>query len=182
MYRKQNHTITDRILACLVYAIPVLEVFKFGFLIFAFIPQLMWVFYPFFLIYPTYSLTVGGLAIIELAVFFTLYMAVAMNRSYSYLIRFNTMQSLLLGIGAGLFNAFVQLFEVSKRLTISAIDPSGGLVSLLNQGLDFVIITITMTIIFITVIGTVIYAVIQTGRGEIAEIPVISEAANSQVY
>ncbi|HEY9703446.1 MAG TPA: hypothetical protein V6C58_13420, partial [Allocoleopsis sp.] len=96
MYRKKN-TITDRIWACLVYAVPVIEVLQFGFLIFAFIPQLMWVFYPFFLISPIYSLTVGGIAVIEWAVFLTLFLAVVMNRSYSYLIRFNTMQSLLLG-------------------------------------------------------------------------------------
>lgn len=181
MYRKQN-TITDRIWACLVYAVPVIEVLQLGFLIFAFIPQLKWVFLPFALLQPIYFLPVGGIAVVEWGIFLTLFIGVARNRSYNYLIRFNTMQSLLLGIGTALCNAFLSLFIDSKRLALFAIEPGGGIGGLLNQGLDFVILAITGSLAFIIVIGCVIYAVIQTGRGEIAEIPVISEAANSQVY
>jgi Chloroplast import apparatus Tic20-like len=181
MFRKQN-TIQDRIFACLTYLIPLIEIYPFGFILFLFFPPLGILFLPLMKIAPIYNLSVGGIAVVSWGIFLTLYICVVLNRNYSYILRFNTMQALLIGIFAALCSAFLRLFNSSTELFISGIDTTGGIASLMGLGILNLGLLIIMTLIFIATVAACIYAVIQTCRGEIAHFPIISDAANSQVY
>lgn len=166
-----SNTVQDRIFACLTYLLPLLEVLGFGFFLFALIPPLATLFSPLFILLPFYNISIGGIGIVQWGIFLGLYFGVVQNRSFSYLLRFNAMQALLLGIFAALCGALLQLFGYSQNLLFSELSIGNVL-----------IIGIVCSAIFIFVVGASIYSIIQAARNESARIPIISDAASSHVY
>jgi uncharacterized membrane protein len=155
---RQSTTPGQRILACLPYLLPLLEVTarfsgplltQFPFLKAFFIPLL-----PLLQIY-------GGIPFAPLIAFVLLIFLVVRNTNIAHFIRFNTMQAILLDIALFLSSLLVQFL----------IAPIGN--QLLMETLQ--------NTIFLGVVAAVVFSVVQSLRGLYAEIPTISDAAYLQV-
>ncbi len=157
----------DRFFAALVYVLPLIEVMGFGSFLFLELPFLQPIFAiplsPFLLVYSPLERSIPFFGLI---VFFVLLLTVVRNDRIVHFIRFNTMQAILLTIFTSLCEALLQLFGLGDRLT--------NLSSPLTWGVLF-------SIIFIAVVSASIYAIVQSARGLYAEVPLISDAAYSQV-
>ncbi|WP_204102776.1 MULTISPECIES: Tic20 family protein [Spirulina sp. CCY15215] len=167
-------TTQDKILAALTYLIPILEALPFGMLIFALVPFLAIPFIPLFMLLPIYFLSIGGLAIVEMGIFFAVYILVVQNQRLPHFLRFNALQALLISIFAFLCRLALDILGLSRVL----FDP---LVGRGNTGAAIDLGTLLSTTVFIGVIGVSGYAIAQCFRGRYAEIPTISEAAYSQI-
>jgi uncharacterized membrane protein len=166
-----SSTPKDRILACLVYLVPMLEVLGFGFALFQ---QFPWFEIPFVPLYPlaiVYFYAIGGLQVVALAVFFGLYLGIVRNESLRHFLRFNAMQSLLIAIVVFLFRALLGLFGLLVPVVPNALVAATNLPFLL---------TLVFNTVFLGVLAACIYSIVQSVRGLYAEIPVISEAAYMQ--
>lgn len=150
-------TVSDRILACLPYLLPLIEAFKFGGILFQQFPVLGVVFLPILPLVQIYY----GVPFISLIIFFALFLLVVRNEKISHFIRFNTMQAILLDIVIFLFSIIM-----------------GVLSNIPNIG--FAIGTLSSTL-FLGIVVAVVYAVAQSLLGRYAEIPAISEAVYMQV-
>jgi len=156
---------SDRIFSCLTYLLPLLDVMGLvgGVLISSgsfLTPLLVAIFLP---LSPLFSFYYGFGGFMPLIIFFALYMLVVRNESVPHFIRFNAMQSILIGIALSLFSILWQ-FIFSSLFSTS---------SLVTQ-------TIFNTV-FLAVIAAVGYSIVQSALGRYAEIPTISEAAYTQV-
>lgn len=155
---------TDRIFACLVYLLPLLDVIGmvarlvgsgsflspiFNFIALPLAP-LLGIYYGF-----------GGF--MPLIIFFALFLLVVRNESIVHFIRFNAMQSILFGI-------VLSLVSILWRYALA---PIMGGDQLLTQTL--------FNTIFLGTIVAVGYSVVQSAMGRYAEIPTISDAAYTQV-
>ncbi|MBW4577096.1 MAG: hypothetical protein KME08_17615 [Aphanothece sp. CMT-3BRIN-NPC111] len=182
MVWRGSTTFQDRFLACLPYLVPLLEVVGFGVFLFGLIPPLKILFLPLFLLLPIYFFSIGGFALVEFAIFFALFLGVVRNETLSRFLRFNTMQALLLAIFVYLCSAFMQLFNYSRPLLFPEFAAgTDGLAGLITAGAPLLIVGIIFSAIFLVIVGASVYAVVQSLRGQYAEIPLISEAARSQV-
>lgn len=158
----------DRILACLVYLIPMLEALPLGGFLFMSFPILQTLLLPLFLLYPIYSFSVGGLQIISMALFIGLYVGVVRNEKFRHFIRFNTMQALLLAIIVYLFELVLSLLGIVSPLSpVGLSGPVSPLIILLNT-------------IFLGIFAASIYSIVRSARGLYAEMPIVSEAAYVQ--
>ncbi|NET13104.1 MAG: hypothetical protein F6K08_09715 [Okeania sp. SIO1H6] len=101
-----------------------------------------------------------GIPFFGLIVFFALFLLVVRNENISHFIRFNTMQAILLDIILILCGLILQILGASL----------GG----------FILETLS-NMIFIGILASFIYAVVQSVMGRYAEIPTISEAVYMQV-
>ena len=164
VWRGSNAT-QDRVLASLTYLMPILDVLSLGTFLFFLFPPLQWLFLPLFYLAPIYSI-----GLVQMGLFFGLFIGVVRNSNCSHFLRFNTMQALLLGIFAALLNIALGLFGFSQQY--------GGFGS---SGVTELIFPIFLSAIFVFVAGASIYAIIQSLRGEYPEIPIISQAVSSQV-
>jgi len=164
----------DRLFSCLVYLVPLLETLAFGATLFAVLPFLKWVFLPLFLLAPFYFFPIGGIAVVELAVFLALFMLVVRNPRLPHFLRFNTMQALLLSIFAALCRLALELIGLSQVL----LNP-------LQRGSSAssgpLLLNVLVAAAFIFIVGSSVYSVVQSLRGRYAEVPLISQAAYSQV-
>ena len=167
-------TVKDRILACLPYLVPLLEVLMLGSFLFALIPPLGLLFSPLFPLLPIYFFSIGGIALVEFGVFFGLFLGVVQNHTLPLFIRFNTIQALLLGVFAVLCRAALDLLGISQQVLIGGF--SGGML-----GSSALLVAVALSAIFIVVVAASVYSVVQSLRGQYAEIPLISEAAHAQV-
>ncbi|MBD2383921.1 Tic20 family protein [Cylindrospermum sp. FACHB-282] len=150
-------TVSDRIFACLPYLLPLIEGTGFGKYLFEQFPVLKIVFLPIFLLGGIYR----SIPYAEIIVFFALFLLVVRNEKINHFIRFNTMQAILLDI---------IIFLCSLLLEILAPIPGAG----------FAIETVASTI-FLGIVASVVYSVIQSLSGRYAEIPTISDAVHMQV-
>jgi uncharacterized membrane protein len=150
-------TVSDRIFACLPYLLPLIEVFVFGRYLLSEFPPLQLLFLPLLPLLRIYY----GVRYAGIIIFFALFLLVVRNEKISHFIRFNTMQAILLDIIIFLFSILTD---------VVGLVPSGG----------FAIQTLSTTI-FIGIVGTVVYSVIQSVSGRYAEIPAISDAVYMQV-
>lgn len=175
MVWRKSSTMQERILACLTYLVPILEALIFGFVLFALIPPLKLIFSPLFLLAPIYFYSIGGIAVIPFVAFFAIYVGIVQNQTLSHFLRFNAMQALLLAVFAWLCSALLKLFGMSQSLMFGGF---GATASSVTAGL---LESIVFSAIFIAVVGASIYSVVQSLRGQYAEMPLISEAAHSQV-
>jgi uncharacterized membrane protein (DUF441 family) len=151
-------TVPDRIFAALPYLLPLFYAISFGRFVLAMFPQLAFVLAPLLLpIQLVYTIPFAGLI-----VFMGLYLLVVRNSNISYFIRYNTMQSLLIGVVIFLIQLIQPLLQ--------------GL-----AGLDLVIMTF-YNVVFLGVLAVVIFSVVQSLRGIYPELPTISEAVKSQVF
>ncbi|WP_026097338.1 Tic20 family protein [Baaleninema simplex] len=152
----------DRVFACLVYLLPLLEAVTFGSYLFNQIPilgQLILVpLSPFISVYGLISAFPFG----RLILFFVLLLAVVRNPRINHFLRFNTMQSLLLSIALFLLDIVLQLVG----LPLSIFQSSSNLLAIAMSNL-----------LFLAFFGAAIYAIVQCVRGRYPELPVVSEAA-----
>ncbi len=150
-------TVKDRIFACLPYLLPLVEGVSFGSYLLSQFPPLGVILIPLLPVLAIYN----GVPFAGLIIFFALFMLVVRNEKIPHLIRFNTMQAILLSIVLSLCG-----------LLIRALSPV--------PGANFAIETLFNTI-FIGLLVAVVYSVAQTIMGRYAEIPAISDAVHMQV-
>jgi hypothetical protein len=148
----------ERILAALVYILPLIYALPFGLPLIKDFPILSALYIP---LSPLISLYYG-LPFAGTIIFFVLFFAVVRNERVSHFIRFNTLQVILLDI-----------------LLILC----GLVLEILKQGFgpnSLLVLTLLNTI-FLGTIAAGIYGIVQSAKGFYAEIPGISEAVYSQV-
>lgn len=149
-------TIRDRIFAVLPYLLPLMYGLQFGRFLFAQFPILSIILIPLAPLMSIYR----AFPFAGLVIFFALYLLVVRNSNIPHFIRFNTMQAILLDIIIVLCSIILGVF-------------AGGL-----QG--FILETI-YNMLFLGILAAVIYSVVQSLRGQYAEIPTISDAVYMQV-
>ncbi|AFZ25363.1 Chloroplast import component protein (Tic20) [Cylindrospermum stagnale PCC 7417] len=151
-------TVSDRLFACLPYLLPLIDGLVFGSILLAQFPPLQLLFLPLLPVKAIYD-SIGQIG--QLLAFFALFLLVVRNEKISHFIRFNAMQAILLDI---------IIFLCSILLKILVPIPGAG----------FAIETVANTI-FLGVVASVVYSVIQSLSGRYAEIPAISDAVHMQV-
>lgn len=155
-------TVPDRIFACLPYLIPLVGGLAFSRPFFTQFPAMGIILLPIEPLLQIYSLIVGSIPFGSLIIFLLLFFLVVRNENISHFIRFNTMQAILIDIVLALCSLILQFV----------------LIPIVGSG--FILETLFNTI-FLGVLATVIYSVVQSALGRYAEIPTISEAVYMQV-
>ena len=159
-------TAQDRFFACLPYLLPLIEVSLLGMSfaltanigLFAQFPALQLILVPLGPLVRIYT----GFPFAGLIVFILLLTLVVRNTNISHFIRFNTMQAILLDI----------------VLILGQIILSMVLVPTLGTGL---FVDTILNVVLLGILGAIVYSVVQTIRGQYAEIPTLSEAVYMQV-
>ena len=161
-------TLQDKLLSCLVYALPMASVvIPYGVLFFNQFPIGFYPFLPFVLIAGILNFQIIPQIIsLDIVVFLCIYFFVVRNSRISHFLRFNTMQSILLRI-------ILILIQVIGSL----IAPIFGNLGNDSQSL----LEVIFNTIFFGMTAICIYATVQCLRGAYAEMPVVSEAAYYQV-
>jgi uncharacterized membrane protein len=113
---------------------------------------------PFFQLYSTLS---QSLPFFELILLIALLAGVVRNPRFSYFLRFNTMQSILIGIAVSIVGILLSLLN-----TVSL-----GSSALLLEALQ--------TLTFFATLTAVVYSIVRSATGLFPELPWISEAAYS---
>jgi uncharacterized membrane protein len=161
-----SSSLNDRVFACLVYTLPLVEVSFFGVFLFAEIPPIgvayNTVLFPFLL---AYGILARFIPFFGLILFFVLFFCVVRNERLRHFLRFNTMQSLLLSI----FTTLCQLVLELLGIVVPAV------------GSESLFVTVGFNLIFLAIVSASVYSIVQCIRGIYAEIPMISEAAYAQV-
>lgn len=157
---------SDRLFACLVYLLPLVDVVITCFLRLSqgsfLSPLFRAIDIPLLPLEQFYT-ELGGF--MSLIIFFALFLLVVRNESIAHFIRFNTMQAILFGI-------LLSLISLVWGYVFAPI-PGIGNGSLLEQ-------TVFNTL-FLGTIVAVGYSIVQSALGRYAEIPTISDAAYTQV-
>ncbi len=147
----------DRLFACLVYLLPILDALPFGL---SFMSDFLGINPMAVLQLPLVGLYYAPF--VPFIVFLVLFMLVVQNTNISHFIRFNTMQAILISI-------VLSLFGIIWQYVLS---------SILGN-------TILATTLFNTVfLGTLVavgYSVVQSALGRYAEIPTLSDAVYMRV-
>lgn len=149
-------TVQDKIFACLPYLLPLLDGLVYGRYLFQQFPPLQLILVPLAPLLQIYR----GIPFFGMIVFFALYLLVVRNDNISHFIRFNTMQAILLDIILVL---------------------CGLILSILGGSLGGFIMETLSNMIFLGILASFIYAVVQSVMGRYAEIPTISDAVYMQV-
>ncbi|MGK7921934.1 MAG: Tic20 family protein [Trichodesmium sp.] len=149
-------TTQDRIFACLPYLLPLVDGLVYGRYLFLQFPPLQIIFIPLAPLLQIYQ----SIPFLGLIVFFGLYLLVVRNDNISHFIRFNTMQAILLDIILIL---------------------CGLILSILGRSLGGFIVETLSNMIFLGILASFIYTVVQSAMGRYAEIPTISDAVYMQV-
>jgi len=181
MSGRGSTTIQDRIFAALTYLVPILEILLFGSFLFALIPALKLLFYPIFLLAAIYFYPILNMAIISFIVFFALFIGVVRNEAYSHFLRFHAMQALLLAVLGWLLRSCIDLLDLTSALVPGFSGSQTGGAALAGAGIMQIILAIIFSTIFIGIVGASFYSIVQSLRGQYAEMPLISEAAHSQI-
>ena len=150
-------TVQDRIFACLPYLLPLLDGLVYGRYLFQQFPPLQLILVPLTPLLQIYR----GIPFFGLIVFFALFLLVVRNSNISHFIRFNTMQAILLDIILIL---------------------CGLILSILGGSLGGFILETLSNMIFLGILASFIYTVVQSAMGRYAEIPTISDAVYMQVH
>jgi uncharacterized membrane protein len=159
-------TVQERLLGCLPYLLPLMEVsllgmsfaVRSGIGLFAQFPPLQLLRIPLSPLIRIYT----GFPFAGLIIFILLLTLVVRNTNISHFIRFNTMQAILLDI----------------LLILGQIILTMLLVPTLGTGL---VVDTLLNVVLLGILAAVLYSVVQTLRGQYAEIPTISEAVYMQV-
>jgi uncharacterized membrane protein len=156
----------DKLYSCLLYAIPMASASFYGAVIFERIPFSIYPFVPFiFLNIALNTPVIPQFISVDTVVFLCIYFFVVRNSKIGHFIRFNAMQSILLGI-----------VLILIQLLSSLLAPVSN-----NLGSIQFLLEIINNTIFIGMSIACIYAVVQTIRGAYAEMPIVSDAAYYQV-
>jgi Chloroplast import apparatus Tic20-like len=151
-------TIQDRIFSSLPYLLPLTSSIGFSGAVLQEFPALGNVLAPLLLPVLTIYRTVPFASLI---IFFALFLLVVRNEKVPHLIRFNTMQALLVDI---LIIVFGLILPILGRVDSS----------------NLIVVALSSTL-FLGVFAIVVFSVVQSLRGLYAEIPTLSEAAYMQV-
>jgi hypothetical protein len=157
MSSSSKETALDRFFGSLAYLLPIVEVFSFGIFIFQQFPivqQLYQLLAPLMLIY---SFPFGSFIL-----FLGLYIGVVNNPRVSRFIRFNVLQSILIGI-------LILLCGLMLQYVLRPI--FGG--SIVTQ--------VLMNVVFLGTIGLSFYGIAMTAMGKYTEFGQLSETAHMQV-
>ncbi len=156
----------DRIFACLVYMIPLLEALPYGAYLFSQLPILGTLILiplaPFMMVNGVISSFPFG----RLILFFVLLLAVVRNPRFRHFLRFNTMQALLLSIALFLIEIVRGLLGIS----LVFLESSNSLMGLAISNL-----------LFFVFFGASVYSIVQCALGRYPEFPIVSDAAYQQV-
>ncbi|NMG57899.1 hypothetical protein E1H12_05000 [Geitlerinema sp. P-1104] len=162
-----SNTPLDRILACVIYLLPLLESVRYGDYIFNLLPLLATlILVPLSPLLSVYQGIVTAFPFAGLIIFFALLFLVVRNTNLSHFLRFNTMQSLILRIALSLLAIVGQLLG----LPLQAAPTSGNLLA-----------TVLANLLFLAFFGGSLYAIIQAALGRYPDLPVVSDAAYQQV-
>ncbi|NJL49334.1 MAG: hypothetical protein HC929_20170 [Leptolyngbyaceae cyanobacterium SM2_5_2] len=154
-------SITDRLLAALPYILPITAGLPYGITLINQFPIFGFLLLPLAPLIQIYTDLERSIPLFGLIVFFALILLVVRNENISRFIRFNTMQAILLSF----------ILAVCG-LILSLLDPS-LFGQLLNNTLA--------NVLFLGMLASVGYSLVQTLRGEYAEIPTLSDAVHMQV-
>jgi uncharacterized membrane protein len=149
----------DRFFAALLYVLPLIDALPFSQFIFQQFPQLAFIYLPLKPLIAFYY----GFPFAGFIIFLLLFMAVVRNERISHFIRFNAMQTILIGI-----------LLILLQLAL------GVLLRGLGAGLPIVIETL-YNVVFLGTLAACFYSIIQSALGRYAEIPTISDAAYTQI-
>lgn len=148
----------DRFFGAVVYLVPLLDAFMFGqFLLpkFSIIGVIYVPLQPLLQFYYSFPFA-------PFIIFIVLFMAVVRNSNISHFIRFNAMQSILMGIMLALF-----------RLILSyVVQPAFGSSLITETFYNFA---------FLAALAGSLFGIVQSALGQYPQIPTISEAAYNQV-
>lgn len=149
--------VQDKIFSALVYLLPLFDAFPFGQFIINQFPILGLIYAPFRPLLFFYF----GVPFASFIIFLVLFIAVVRNQKISHFIRFNVLQAILIGI---------------------LISLAGLILSALAPGLGASLITKTLfNLVFLGALAASFYGIVQSILGRYAEMPTISQAANSQL-
>jgi uncharacterized membrane protein len=154
---QSSQTAADRFFACLPYLLPIVEVYSFGRFIFQQFPIVQNFYLPLAPLAMVNSSPFGGFLL-----FFLLYLGVVMNPRISRFIRFNALQSILIGILISLCGLIFS-YILKPLLPVQ------------------IVIEVLMNVIFLGTIAACVYGIICSALGKYAEIPQLSDAAYIQI-
>ncbi|XTZ11830.1 MAG: Tic20 family protein [cyanobacterium endosymbiont of Rhopalodia inflata] len=156
--------IKDRIFGTLVYCFAIFDAIFFSTFLVNQFPLFSFFLLPGFPIAVVYRFSVQLFGMFgSFLVFMILFLGIVRNYRISHFVRYNTMQTILIGILLSLIQLIMQW----------ALIPAFG-----NSGL---FIETLYNVVFLGSIAASYYSMIQSVLGRYAEIPTISEAAYSQV-
>ncbi len=154
----QGPPIWQRLLAALAYLLPWSDALPFGQSLFGLFPVLQWLSLPALpLMLLQQTVPFGGFLL-----FLVLFLAVVRNTKVPYLIRFNVLQAIL-----------VDILLILVSLAFSVL--------LAPLGIGFALRTLSNTV-FLAALLLVSFGVIQSLRGEEADVPSLSQAVRMQLY
>lgn len=154
-------SILDRIFAALPYILAITAGLPYGVFVLQEVPAIQFLLLPIAPLLRFYIGLQGSIPFFGLIVFFALILLVVRNENISRFIRFNTMQAILLSFMLAVFGLILDLLQ-----------------PVLGGGL---ILQTFYSALFLGMLASVGYSLIQTFRGEYADIPTISQAVNMQV-
>ena len=154
----QGPPIWQRLLAALAYLLPWSDALPFGQSLFGLFPVLQWLSVPAFpVLLLQQAVPFGGFVL-----FLVLFLAVVRNSKVPYLIRFNVLHAIL-----------VDILLVLVSLAFSVL--------LAPLGIGFALRTLSNTV-FLAALLLVGFGMIQSLRGQEAEVPSLSQAVRMQLY
>ncbi len=164
----------DRIFGALVYLMPILDVLGFGLFLASLFPPLLLLFVALSPLLTVYNFNVGGFPIVQMGLFFGLFLLVVNNRDVAHFLRFHTLQAILISILAFLIRLVLDILNISSGLSDPFLrNTTPDLMTWITGGIE--------SAIFIAVLAAGIFAIVQSLRGQYADLPVISEAAHNQL-
>ncbi|MEB3290871.1 MAG: Tic20 family protein [Leptolyngbya sp.] len=155
-------TLLDRVFASLPYILAITAGLPYGVFVMREIPAIQMVLLPIAPLLQVYMGLQRSIPFFGLIVFFALILLVVRNENISRFIRFNTMQAILLSFMLAVGGLILQL--------LMPVLGGGGL-----------LVQTFASALFLGMLASVGYSLVQTFRGEYAEIPTISEAVHMQV-
>jgi hypothetical protein len=154
----QGPPLWQRLLAALAYLLPWSDALPFGQSLFGLFPALQWLSLPALpLLLLQQAVPFGGFVL-----FLVLFLAVVRNTKVPYLIRFNVLQAIL-----------VDILLILVSLAFSVL--------LAPLGIGFALRTLSNTV-FLAALLLVAFGVIQSLRGQEADVPSLSQAVRMQLY
>lgn len=149
----------ERILSGISYLLPLLDGMQYGRYVFAQYPVAETVFRPLFPVLRFYS----SIPFSNFIAFFTLYLAVVRNPSFSRYVRFNAMQACVLDV-------LIILPLIVQRV----LNPRSGI------GLDLLVIFYNTLFIFL--LACFVFGVTSCLLGRTPRLPIVADAAENQLY
>jgi uncharacterized membrane protein len=162
-------SVTDRMWACLPYALPIAKSLIFASALQMLLPGASLLILPLAVIRGIYGTIAESIPFGDLIIFFVLYLAVVRNPGISHFIRFHTMQALMIGICMSLVSIFFQFVMTSgSLLSLSQMIATNPLVQWISAAT------------FIFAAACYGYSIFCAAQGKYAEIRLISDAAHAQ--